>query len=230
MASEAAGGASLENVVFRLVDHLSEGGTDHYDTMIMISLVNLMGIISVINKQGPVAQAGSRPAGEDPLMGMLLKMLMDQQGRQGDQGGGPGLDPALLMSLMGARGQRPENALLMALLSSMLQRPAPPPQHREERQAQLPRREERPFQQPSYRREIRPASQPFRQEETSPAPLERDPEEEHLSPAPAASGEKRESPGARPEKDAARGAQGGAVRPGPVLSWDLRPGKNVTGG
>ncbi len=125
MTSTAPGGAHLENVMYRLVDYLSGEKADHHDTMLMISLVNLLGIISVMNKQWAPGLATPRPAGEDPLIAALLKML---EGQHGERGGPPALDPALLFGLLGPQAQKPENALLLALLNKMMQpRPQNPP-------------------------------------------------------------------------------------------------------
>lgn len=129
MTNAAAGGAQLENVMFRLMDCHTGGSADHYDTMIMISLVNLLGIISAMNKHWSAGTSMPAAAGEDPAMAALLKTLMEGQGRQMARGPAPGINPALLLSLLGPRAQRPETALLLTLLNNMMQPPpqAPPP-------------------------------------------------------------------------------------------------------
>ncbi|MCL6478006.1 MAG: hypothetical protein K6T65_06275 [Peptococcaceae bacterium] len=127
MANAAAGDARLENVMFRLMDWQSGENTDQYDTMVMITLVNLLGIVSAMNKLWSAGPPVTRSLAEDPLMTALLGSLGQEQYRQGGRGGPPGLNPALLLSLLGGQGQRPENALLLALLSSMMQPPAQPP-------------------------------------------------------------------------------------------------------
>jgi len=132
MSIEAVGESKLENVMFRLMDQKSGENTDYIDTMIMISLVNLLGIISAMNKQDLTRQA-ARSADEDQMISTLLSMLAQGQTQQGGQGGGmQGITPALLMSLLGSRGQRPENAVLLALLSSLMQQ-QPGPQRYQER-------------------------------------------------------------------------------------------------
>ncbi|MFZ5642758.1 MAG: hypothetical protein ACOY46_04100 [Bacillota bacterium] len=135
MNKEEPVAANLESVMYRLMEYDTKEGSDKLDTMIMVSLVNLLGIISVMNKQSPF-EPGSRPAAEDPLMPVLMGMLA--QGPQGQRGGAPGINPAMLMSLLGSRGQRPENALMLALLSSFMQPPGPPAQQTpgEERERQ----------------------------------------------------------------------------------------------
>lgn len=128
MSGAEAGDAHLEKVMYRLMDYLSGEKADQYDTMVMISLVNLLGIVSVMNKHWAAGAAAPRAMGENPLMGVLLKMLEGQQGREEARGGPPGLDPALLLSLLGPQARSPESALLLALLNRIMQpRPQGPP-------------------------------------------------------------------------------------------------------
>lgn len=139
MSSVAAGGAQLENVMCRLMDYLSEENAGREDTMIMLCLVNLLGIVSVINKQGVAGSQAPKSLGEDPLMSALMKMMGNQQGRHPAGGGAPALSPGLLMGLLGSRGQSPENALLLALLNKMMQpQPPGPPFQERSRQGPVP--------------------------------------------------------------------------------------------
>ena len=138
MSTEEAGGVNLEGVMFRLLEYQSQENVDQIDTMIMMGLVNLLGIVSVMNKQAPFAPGTTRQAAGDPLMPALISMLAQGQSQPEGRGGPSGMNPALLMSLLGSGGQRPENALLMGLLSSMLQQPPPaynkqPPREERER-------------------------------------------------------------------------------------------------
>lgn len=137
MSNGVAGVANLEDVMFRLMDFPPGEKADNYDTMVMVSLVNLLGIISVMNKQLPSASPVAGARTEEPPVAGLLKMLLEDQARQAAGGGGPGINPALLLSLLGNPGQRPENALLMALLSSMMQ-PHPHAATHPERNRQTP--------------------------------------------------------------------------------------------
>ncbi|MCL4441900.1 MAG: hypothetical protein M1609_15325 [Firmicutes bacterium] len=125
MTDEEPGGVNLESVMYRLMEYQPGENTDKTDTMIMLSLVNLLGIISVMNKQS-LPEPSSRPAREDPMMPILMSMLAQSQ-QPSREGPGGGMNPALLMSLLGSKGQKPENALLMGLLSSLMQPPPPPP-------------------------------------------------------------------------------------------------------
>ncbi len=129
----------MESILDKILAYQSRQASGPEDIMLMLGLVNLFGIISVMNKHveaaGPAAM--SRQGGTDPLLTTLLTTLMTQRMQGGpDQefnnpGGGGGLNPALLMSLLGNQGQRPDQALLMNLLAGMMNNPrpaAPPPQ------------------------------------------------------------------------------------------------------
>lgn len=126
----AAGDARLENLMFRLTEYQSGESADHYDTMLMVSLVNLLGMVSAMNKLWSAGPPVSRPMAEDPLMTALITSMVQGQAQGGARGGSPGLNPALLLSLLGRQGQRPDNnALLLTLLSSMMQPAVQPPSH-----------------------------------------------------------------------------------------------------
>ncbi len=116
------GDNNMEGIVKQVIKCLEEGKTDQYDAMLILSLVNLIGITKVIESK---RKSGSgSPAGEEEnqLMGMLLNTLAEK----GKRGGHGGFDPAILLSLLGTQGKRPENALLMSLLSRIMQPPAQP--------------------------------------------------------------------------------------------------------
>ncbi len=136
MAGEKAKGHHLEQVLFSLLDYQSKQGASHDDTMLMLGLLNLLGIVSLMNKQlgsGIVPQAA--PAGPNPMLNTLLQMM------GGMPGGPPGqppppeqnapplpLNPALLMALMNQQpGQGPDPAMLLSLLGSMMGGQGVPP-------------------------------------------------------------------------------------------------------
>lgn len=80
--------AHLENVMFRLMEYQSGEKINHTDTMIMISLVNLLGIISVLNKQPSSGARAPRSMAEHPLIAALLGTLGQGQNQQAARGGG----------------------------------------------------------------------------------------------------------------------------------------------
>ena len=140
MAGDEIKGHHLEQVLFSLLDYQSRQGADNSDTMLMLGLLNLLGIVSLMNKQagtGGGSQAGA--GGMNPMLQTLLQMMMAGGGQPPAEGTGPGfpMNPALLMSLMNQKpGQGPDPALLLTLLGSMMgpkpsgpppRPPAPPP-------------------------------------------------------------------------------------------------------
>ncbi|MBE3588256.1 MAG: hypothetical protein IMW93_06840 [Thermoanaerobacteraceae bacterium] len=138
MAGEEIKGHHLEQVLFSLLDYQSSQDADNSDTMLMLGLLNLLGIVSLMNKQagtGGVSQAGA--GGMNPMLQTLLQMMMSGGGQppagQGAPGEGTGsgfpMNPALLLSLMNQKpGQGPDPALLLTLLGSMMgPRPSGPP-------------------------------------------------------------------------------------------------------
>ncbi|HHW43817.1 MAG TPA: hypothetical protein GXX25_08420, partial [Desulfotomaculum sp.] len=51
MAGDEIKGHHLEQVLFSLLDYQSRQGADNSDTMLMLGLLNLLGIVSLMNKQ-----------------------------------------------------------------------------------------------------------------------------------------------------------------------------------
>lgn len=135
MAEEKAVGHNLEHILFSLLDYQSQGAT-HDDTMLMLGLLNLLGIVSLMNKQmgGVVSRAAM--AGPNPMLNTLLQMMGGMPG--GPPPGQPPtpeqnapplpLNPALLMALMNQQpGQGPDPAMLLSLLGSMMGAQGAPP-------------------------------------------------------------------------------------------------------
>ena len=51
MPGEGSKGYHLEQVLYKLLDFQSGQETESADTMLMLSLLNLLGIVSLMNKQ-----------------------------------------------------------------------------------------------------------------------------------------------------------------------------------
>lgn len=142
MIVESQNTTLMESILDKILAYQSRQASGPGDVMVMLGMVNLFGIISVMNRQagaaaGPAAM--NRQGGSDPLLTTLLTTLMSQRMQGGpdqevNNPGGAGLHPALLMSLLGNQGQRPEQALLVNLLTGMMNNPRPagppPPQAR----------------------------------------------------------------------------------------------------
>ncbi|SHJ74164.1 hypothetical protein [Desulfofundulus thermosubterraneus] len=141
MAEEKAKGNHLEHVLFSLLDYQSKQGASHDDTMLMLGLLNLLGIVSLMNKQmGSAVVPQALPASPNPMLNTLLQMMGGMPGGP-PAGLPPGqpptkeqntpplpLNPALLMALMNQQpGQGPDPALLLTLLSSMMGGQGAPP-------------------------------------------------------------------------------------------------------
>ncbi|MDQ0285280.1 hypothetical protein J2Z49_000373 [Desulfofundulus luciae] len=136
MAEEKAMGHNLEHILFSLLDYQSKQGATHDDTILMLGLLNLLGIVSLMNKQmgGVVSRAAM--AGPNPMLNTLLQMMGGMPG--GPPPGQPPppeqnapplpLNPALLMALMNQQpGQGPDPAMLLSLLGSMMSGQGAPP-------------------------------------------------------------------------------------------------------
>ncbi|MCL6449175.1 MAG: hypothetical protein K6U04_13685 [Armatimonadetes bacterium] len=123
MAEEESGkDFHLENVLEKLLDFQSAQGADCLDSMLMLSLVNLLGIVSLLNKQSGSAGVQA-PGAVNPMLGTLFKLLSGggPQAREPASGAGPGaLTPAALMSMLNPQpGKTPDPAALMKLMSTL---------------------------------------------------------------------------------------------------------------
>lgn len=124
MTEEASGkDFHLENVLDKLLEFQAAKGADCLDSMLMLSLVNLLGIVSLLNKQSGGAAAVQAPGVMNPLLGTLLNMLSGggPEARGPESGTGPGaLMPAALMSMLNPQpGKTPDPAALLKLMSGL---------------------------------------------------------------------------------------------------------------
>ncbi|AEG13730.1 hypothetical protein Desku_0082 [Desulfofundulus kuznetsovii DSM 6115] len=136
MAEEKAAGHNLEHILFSLLDYQSKQGATHDDTMLMLGLLNLLGIVSLMNKQMGGVVSRAVMADPNPMLNTLLQMMGGMPG--GPPPGQPPtpeqnapplpLNPALLMALMNQQpGQGPDPAVLLSLLGSMMGAQGAPP-------------------------------------------------------------------------------------------------------
>jgi len=120
-------GQTLEQVLYKLLDSQSGQKNANVDTMLMLSLVNLLGIVSLLNKK-PAAAGAQESGALGPLLGMLLNMLSGQQQENRESGTGQeksGFNPAALLNLLNtfsqpSGGKTPDLSMLMNLLGSFL--------------------------------------------------------------------------------------------------------------
>lgn len=123
----------LENILDKILDYHSRQAAEPHDVMLLLGLVDLFGIVSVMNKQAEFSTGSasmSRQGGMDPMLSSLLTTMLAQrmQGAPENDLGSPaggGINPALLMSLMGNQAQRPEQAMLLNLLMGMMNNQRP---------------------------------------------------------------------------------------------------------
>lgn len=96
--AEEALSHGLDEALFKLLDFQAQQGADQHSTMIMLSLMNLLGIVNCMNRILPEEQ---RVRGTGELAGQLAGMLGGAAQPPGNVASGNkgGLDPALLAAL-----------------------------------------------------------------------------------------------------------------------------------
>ncbi len=130
MAQELKGGGAAEETVIRLLEQQSKYGVDQEAMLIYLNSVNLMNILGLIARRyagssglaAPVLPAlaqGTAPAGIslENLLGMLMKLCGNQEG--GNARGGQGLNPAALLTLLGALSQNVDFTGLFNMLGTL---------------------------------------------------------------------------------------------------------------
>ncbi|GAB6159206.1 hypothetical protein JCM39194_24060 [Desulfotomaculum varum] len=140
----------LDEAMFKLLHLQAQHGADHYTTLIMLSLMNLLGIVNCLNRILPekqqvsgtremaaqlagllggamppqgAAAAASGPGGIDPsLLASLASLLGPPRGAEAtaEMSGKPGLDPAMLAALAGLMGGPAAGAANPAALMALL--------------------------------------------------------------------------------------------------------------
>lgn len=139
MGEEKIKGSHLEEVLFSLLDYQAKQGTSHDDAMLMLALLNLLGIVSLMNKQAGNPAVSQYAAAElNPMLNTLLQMMAGRpEGPAGQQPGQPSgpeqkapslpFNPAMLTAFLNQQpGQKPDPGLLLSLLGSVLGGQGPP--------------------------------------------------------------------------------------------------------
>ncbi len=132
MSEESINSHSLEHALYKILELQSKpDASNPDDMMLMLSLLNLLGIVSLLNKQSSPA-APNQLASINPLVGMLGSMLGGGQQKTGEkntggaQGGLP-FNPAALLNMVNLQtGNQMDPALLLKLLGGLL-KSAPQP-------------------------------------------------------------------------------------------------------
>lgn len=121
----------IEQTLFRLLEYRKEHDLDQDSMLIMLSLLNLMGLVNALNRGSPAASSGG---GMQALLGPLLAMMAAGMGG-GTGGKGRQINPAALLGLLGGMQGGGQNDLagILGLLGPLLgmgaqgQKPANPP-------------------------------------------------------------------------------------------------------
>lgn len=129
--ADNANNVGLERTMMDLMETQQKNGIDQTNMLLMLSLVNLMGIVNILQQstgvnnladskiiqgQVPVASQGAHDQGD--LMHLLNQAATGQ------------LDPMQLLTMLNGSGKgMPNPAALMGLLSQMMPPPPPAPQH-----------------------------------------------------------------------------------------------------
>ncbi|MGI6492605.1 MAG: hypothetical protein ACOX0T_09410 [Pelotomaculum sp.] len=129
MTEEANSYGSLEEPLFKILEQQARYGMDQETMLLYLSSVNLMSILTLHNRRYggsaglvpsalplPPAAAGGMTG--DNMLGMLLKMLGNQQSGA-DDGPGQGANPAALLNLLASLSQNVDLGKVMSMLAGM---------------------------------------------------------------------------------------------------------------
>ncbi len=116
MAEEGVKRPGIEEILFELLENYGAKGMDQGSLLVLLSLVNLMGIINIINYRiGPDKRAGAETPGLRP--GADGAGARDAAAR----GKGETLDPLPLLSMLGGKGGSPAGpGQLASLLGGLM--------------------------------------------------------------------------------------------------------------
>ncbi|WP_347489653.1 hypothetical protein [Desulfoscipio sp. XC116] len=119
----------IEHTLVKILEYRSEHKVDDDSILIMLSLLNLMGMVNVLNRDedsGSAASAGPGgvPGNMEALLGPLIALMAAGMGKGGGAGGGQGsFNPAALLSLLGGvqgKGGIPDLSALFSLLGPLM--------------------------------------------------------------------------------------------------------------
>ncbi|KAF1085847.1 hypothetical protein SPSYN_00576 [Sporotomaculum syntrophicum] len=122
----------MEKILGKILDYQSEHKVDDDNILIMLSLIDLMGIIDVLKREGENSAAGaglnSGPGNIETLLGPVMALMASGMGKGGATGDGQNtFNPAALLSLLGSglvggqiKGSAPDLTALFSLLGPLL--------------------------------------------------------------------------------------------------------------
>ncbi len=121
----------IEKILFKILDYQSEHKVDDDSILIMISLLNLMGMVNVLNREGENSAIGAGTTGLEnmkALLGPLMALMASGMGKGGTVGEGQSpFNPAALLSILSGvlggnqgKGGGPDLSALFSLLGPLL--------------------------------------------------------------------------------------------------------------
>ncbi|SFR04355.1 hypothetical protein [Desulfoscipio geothermicus] len=115
----------MEQILLKLMDYKSQQGVDQDGILIMLSLLNLMGMVEALNRDGAADAAGEGTGGMEALLGSLMALMAagSMGGSRAGSGGQAPFNPAALLSLLGSlggKGGSPDLSGLLGLLGPLM--------------------------------------------------------------------------------------------------------------
>lgn len=130
MSAKISQDQRLESILFKLLDDDSRReGADQAGTAILLSLLNLLGLVSIMGSRPRAqswveqprvdARSAQAPSPTEQIMSLLMN-AMGQRQTSGQSTPGPGINPALLLGLLGNQGGRPDQMTLLNMLAGFM--------------------------------------------------------------------------------------------------------------
>jgi len=130
MSAKISQDQRLESILFKLLDDDSRReGADQAGTAILLSLLNLLGLVSImasrpsqqsgVEQQSRDARNAQAPNPTEQIMSLLMNAMGHRQ-TPGQPAPGPGINPALLLGLLGNQGGRPDQMGLLNMLAGLM--------------------------------------------------------------------------------------------------------------
>lgn len=141
MSAKISQDQKLESILFKLLDDDNRReGADQAGTAILLSLLNLLGLVSIMGSRSSQQSVVEQPRVDarnaqstsptEHLMSLLMNAMGGQRQTPGQSAPGPGINPALLLGLLGNQGGRPDQMALLNMLTGLMSGqggPAPGP-------------------------------------------------------------------------------------------------------
>ncbi|AGK99727.1 hypothetical protein [Desulfoscipio gibsoniae] len=121
----------IEEILAKILDYQSKHKVDDDSILIMLSLLNLMGMVNVLNRREESCAAptgtGTGLGNIEALLGPLMALMASGMGKGGSGSGQGSFNPAALLSLLSgglgggqSKGAAPDLSALFGLLGPLL--------------------------------------------------------------------------------------------------------------